>query len=125
MRRVIRSSRYERAAARLLRPSVQQELEESIAVEPERHPLIPGTGGFRKARWRRTRRGKSGGVRVIYYSWSAPIVVFLADIYAKNEQENLIHGKRNQLSKIALEIQREFGGKAQAVDRSSAGESPT
>jgi hypothetical protein len=34
VRRVIRSSRYERAAARLLRPSVQQELEESIAAEP-------------------------------------------------------------------------------------------
>jgi hypothetical protein len=41
-----------RAAAALLRPSVQQELEESIAAEPERHPLIPGTGGFCKARWR-------------------------------------------------------------------------
>jgi hypothetical protein len=29
---------------------MQQEMEEAIAVEPERHPLIPGTGGFRKAR---------------------------------------------------------------------------
>jgi hypothetical protein len=34
VRRLIRSSRYERAAARLLRPSAQQELEESIAEEP-------------------------------------------------------------------------------------------
>jgi hypothetical protein len=110
VRRVIRSSRYERAAARLLRPSVQQELEESIAAKPERHPLIPGTGGFRKARWRRPGRGKSGGVRVIYYFMLRPDVVFLADLYAKNEKENLTHAERNQLRKIASEIQREFGG---------------
>ena len=110
MRRVIRSSRYERAAARLLRPSVLQELEESIAGEPERHPLIPGTGGFRKARWRRLGGGKSGGVRVIYYFMLRPDVVFLADLYAKNEKENLTHAEKNQLQKIASEIQREFGG---------------
>jgi hypothetical protein len=110
VRRIIRSSRYERAAARLLRPSVQQELEESIAAEPERHPLIPGTGGFRKARWSRPGTGKSGGVRVIYYFMVRRDVVFLAELYAKNEKENLTHAERNQLQKIASEIQREFGG---------------
>jgi hypothetical protein len=110
VRRVIRSSRYERAVARLLWPSVQQELEESIAAEPERHPLISGTGGFRKARWGRPGIGKSGGVRVIYYFMLRPDVVFLADLYAKNEKENLTHAERNQLQKVASEIQREFGG---------------
>jgi hypothetical protein len=63
-----------------LRPSAQQELEESIAEEPERHPPIPGTGGFRKARWRRPGGGKSGGVRAIYYFMLRPDVVFLADL---------------------------------------------
>ena len=89
---------------------MQQELEESIAAGPERHPLIPGTGGFRKARWRRPGGGKSGGARVIYYFMLSPDVVFLADLYAKNEKENLTHAERNQLQKIASEIQREFGG---------------
>jgi hypothetical protein len=110
VRRIIRSSRYERAAARLLRPSVQQELEDSIAWEPERHPLMPGTGGFRKARWRRPGGGKSGGVRVIYYFMLRPSVVFLADLYAKNEKENLTHAEKNELGKIASEIKRDFGG---------------
>ena len=94
----------------MLQRSVEYELEESIAAEPERHPLIPGTGGFRKARWRRPGVGKSGGVRVIYYFMVRPDLVFLADIYAKNEKENLTHAERNQLKKIASEIQREFGG---------------
>ena len=106
----MRSTRYERAAARLMRPSMQQEMEEVIAVEPERHPLIPGTGGFRKARWRRSGGGKSGGVRVIYYFMVRPDLIFLADLYAKNEKENLTHAERNELQKIASEIEREFGG---------------
>jgi len=65
VRRVIRSSGYERAAARLLRPSKQQEMEEQIAGEPGRYPVMAGTGGFRKARWGQSGRGKRGGVRVI------------------------------------------------------------
>ncbi len=89
---------------------MQREMEEAIAVEPERHPLIPGTGGFRKARWRRPGSGKSGGLRVIYCFMVRPDLVFLADLCAKNEKENLTHAERNQLQKIASEIQREFGG---------------
>ena len=109
MRRVIRSSPYERAAAHLLRPSVLLEIEESIAAKPERHPLAPGTGGFRKARWRRPGGGKSGGVRVICYYLVRPDLIFLADLYPKNEKENLTHAERNELQKIASEIQRDFG----------------
>jgi hypothetical protein len=109
VRRIVRSSRYERAAARLLRPSVQQEMEDAIIADPERHPLVPGTGGFRKARWRRHGGGKSGGVRVVYYFMVRPDLVFLADLYAKSEKENLSNAEKNQLQKIASEIQREFG----------------
>jgi hypothetical protein len=93
----------------LLPPSVQPEPEEAIAVEPEAYPLIPGTCGFRKARRRRPGGGKSGGVRPIYYFMVRPDLVFLADLYAKNEKENLTHAERNQLQEIASEIQREFG----------------
>jgi len=53
---------------------------------------------------------KSGGVRVIYYFMVRPDLIFLADLYAKNEKENLTHAERNELQKIASEIQREFGG---------------
>ena len=85
-------------------------MEEEITSEPDRHPVIPGTGGFRKARWGRSGGGKRGGVRVIYYFMVRPNVVFLADLYAKTEKENLTHAERNELQKIATEIEREFGG---------------
>src|SRR6266566_5162907 len=38
-----------------------------IACAPEDHPVIPGAGGFRKARWARSGKGKSGGFRVVYF----------------------------------------------------------
>jgi hypothetical protein len=47
---------------------------------------------------------------VIYYFMVRPDLIFLADLYAKNEKENLTHAERNELQKIASEIQREFGG---------------
>ena len=49
-------------------------------------------------------------MRVVYYFMVRPDLVFLADLYAKNEKENLTHAEKNQLQKIASEIQREFGG---------------
>jgi hypothetical protein len=82
-------SGYERRVRRMLDPEERAAMEAFIAAAPERHPVIPGTGGFRKARWRREGRGKRGGVRVIYFFVSARGVVYFADIYAKNEKENL------------------------------------
>ena len=85
-------------------------MEGEIAAEPDRHPVMAGTGGFRKARWGQSGRGKRGGVRVIYYFLVRPDLIFLADLYPKNEKENLTHAERNELKKIAAEIKREFGG---------------
>lgn len=42
-------------------------LEYSIAVDPNAHPVIPGTSGARKMRWARHGMGKRGGIRVIYF----------------------------------------------------------
>ena len=110
VRRVVRSSRYERDAARLLRPSVQQELEESIAAEPERHPLIPGTGGFRKARWARRGKGKSGGFRVVYFFLGEQGRIYMAAIYAKSRKKTLSAVDQNVLARLATQIKKAARG---------------
>lgn len=38
-----------------------------LAVRPDAGDLIRGGGGIRKVRWVLPGRGKSGGIRVIYY----------------------------------------------------------
>ena len=44
-------------------------LQSALLLRPEQGPVISGSGGLRKLRWRigRDARGKRGGLRVIYY----------------------------------------------------------
>jgi hypothetical protein len=44
---------YESQASAFLSDEEQIAMEFFIACAPESHPVIPGTGGFRKARWAR------------------------------------------------------------------------
>jgi len=64
-------------------------METSITANPEAYPVIPGSGGLRKARWRKPGRGKSGGVRAIYYFWASTRELYLLFLYAKADQADL------------------------------------
>lgn len=101
---VVALSTYQKRAAKLLTENERTQLECFISQDPERHPVIPGTGGFRKARWGRQGRGKSGGVRVIYYFWVAPDIVYLADMYAKNDKENLTDADKKALRRLIQDL---------------------
>ncbi len=65
--------------------------------------IIRNGGGLRKIRWARSGHGKSGGLRVIYYWRTAQGQIILADIFPKNEKENLsaaeIANLRKQIEK--------------------------
>jgi mRNA-degrading endonuclease RelE of RelBE toxin-antitoxin system len=107
--RVFATSRYEKEVRRLLAEPEQAALQLAIAADPEAHPIVPGTGGVRKARWARQGRGKSGGVRVIYYYWrtieelAAQVLdreVYLLSIYAKNEQSDMTAADRKAAKKF-------------------------
>ena len=58
---------YLRAAARLLAEADRRAIIDPLAAHPADGDLIEGTGGVRKLRRGRDGRGKSGGVRVVYY----------------------------------------------------------
>jgi hypothetical protein len=107
--RVFATSRYEREARRLLSELEQAALQRAIAADPEAHLIVPGTGGVRKARWTRQGKGKSGGVRVIYYYWrrieetTAEVLdpaVYLLSMYAKNDQSDMTAADRKTAKKF-------------------------
>ena len=87
--RVFATSRYERVARRLLADAEIAAMESAIAADPEAHPVVPGAGGIRKARWGREGKGKSGGVRVIYYYWLRDGEIYMLSIYAKSERADM------------------------------------
>ena len=70
--------------------------------------LLVGTGGIRKVRFARGGRGKSGGVRVIYYFYTAEKPIYLLEIFGKNEKANLTAAQRNALAQVAAEIKQQL-----------------
>ena len=87
---------YIRQAEKLMTVEERQD----IVSYPKSGDLIEGAGGIRKIRWGRGGRGKSGGVRVIYYYHSELMPLYLVALFAKNEQANLSKADRNGLAKL-------------------------
>ncbi|MGH6894635.1 MAG: type II toxin-antitoxin system RelE/ParE family toxin [Dongiaceae bacterium] len=75
-----------------------------LAANPMAGDVIPGTGGIRKLRWRAKSKGKSGGARVIYYTYDELQPIFALLIYGKGEADDLTADEKRTLSKIAAEI---------------------
>lgn len=91
---------YIRQAEILLTVTERQDVLSYLAAHPKAGDLIEGTGGIRKLRWGRGGRGKSGGVRLIYYYHSELMPLYLITLFAKNEQANLSKAECNELAKL-------------------------
>ena len=60
-----------------------------IAAHPEDGDVVAQSGGVRKVRWSRAGSGKSGGVRIIYFTRTQAGEVVLLIIYAKSKLDTL------------------------------------
>ena len=69
---------------------------------PEVGNVIEGTGGLRKLRHGDPRRGKgkSGGLRLIYYWWDGGKQFWLFTLYDKDEMEDLSADEKKTLKKM-------------------------
>jgi hypothetical protein len=103
--RIVRTSRFVRQAERLLTELELRLAEYEITTQPERWPIVQGTGGCRKARARRGRRGKSGGVRIIYFFQLRKDTIYMLELYAKNERDDLSDRQRAELRRLAKAFQ--------------------
>jgi hypothetical protein len=66
--------------------------------------VIQRSGGVRKVRWAARGKGKSGGVRVIYYWLRADEQIFLLTLYGKGEKEDLSAAKLKRIVKLVEEL---------------------
>ena len=60
-----------------------------LAANPDAGVVVPESGGIRKVRWKRQGVGKSGGVRVIYFTRTDAEELVLLTLYAKAKTDNL------------------------------------
>jgi hypothetical protein len=68
---------------------------------PETGKVVPGSGGVRKLRWAISGKGKSRGIRVIYYLRKSKDEIWMLTVYGKSEVENI---PAHILRQIAEEI---------------------
>ncbi|WP_404417801.1 type II toxin-antitoxin system RelE/ParE family toxin [Marinospirillum sp.] len=91
---------YIKRADALLTDSERKAVIDYLAEHPLSGDLLEGTGGIRKLRWGRGNKGKSGGVRVIYYYHDQRIPLYLLTLFGKGERANLSKADRNALSRL-------------------------
>ncbi len=71
-----------------------------LAEHPEAGDLVEGTGGLRKIRWAAKGKGKSGGVRIIYYHVVLMKHIRMLLIYRKGVRDTLSEREKAVLKSI-------------------------
>jgi hypothetical protein len=97
----IETSLFSRLLSDYLSDEEYHALQLYLMEQPDVGDIVRGTGGVRKVRWAIGNRGKSGGVRVIYYWKTSAGEIWMLTLYAKNEKENI---PSHLLKQIAQEI---------------------
>lgn len=82
--------------------------QKELVCDPEKGPVIEGTGGLRKIRWKLPGKGKSGGIRVIYLHLKLKGRIYLVFVFAKDERDNLTASQKKDLKKMVEAIKKEF-----------------
>ncbi len=98
---IIETSIFTKLINDLMSDDDYREFQEALVNRPDMGDLIQSSGGLRKVRWKLEGRGKSGGVRIIYYWVSSDDQLRMLYVYPKGKQENLIQDQLAVLKKIA------------------------
>ena len=100
MQTVAETPIFIRRAESLLSEEEHFDLITYLATHPTVGDEIVGTGGVRKVRYGAMGRGKSGGVRVIYYFYDEDMPIYALLIYGKNERANLTPEQRKTVKRL-------------------------
>jgi hypothetical protein len=82
------------------------DFQSELANQPDKGDVIPGATPLRKLRWGDKRRGmgKRGGLRVIYIHIPELQVLFMLDVYGKDEADDLSKDDKRDLQKLAKQL---------------------
>lgn len=100
----IETSLFSRALAEHLSDEEFRGLQGYLMERPDAGVIIQRSGGIRKLRWAAGGKGKSGGVRVIYYWFKADDQIVLLTLYGKSEKADLSAAELKQIVKLIGEL---------------------
>jgi hypothetical protein len=107
---------FSKLVASYLDDDSYRSLQQHLTEDAEAGDVIPGTGGFRKARWADSHRqkGKRGGLRIIYYHFAGDSQIWLMTLYDKDEAADLTPAEKRILRAA---IEREIDERARRKAR--------
>ena len=111
MQTIVELPEFLRKADKFLSASERLSIINYLAAHPAAGDIIQGTGGIRKLRWSAQGKGKSGGVRIIYYHHNESIPLFLLTLFGKGEKGNLTKSESNDLAKFTSLLIKNYGGR--------------
>ena len=100
----IETQTFTRMVTELLEDDEYRLLQAELAEDPERGDLIKGGGGIRKLRFALSGRGKSGGVRAIYYWRKDYHQIYMLVIYQKSKKDDLTDKETAMLREFVKEL---------------------
>lgn len=81
-----------------------------LSDNPEAGDVVPKSSGVRKVRWTLPGKGKSGGVRVIYFCRLEHGEIWLMTMYGKSSIENIpAHALKKLKETLELALENDHG----------------
>ncbi|CAC9593099.1 hypothetical protein BHECKSOX_197 [Bathymodiolus heckerae thiotrophic gill symbiont] len=111
MQTIVELPEFIKKSSKLLDSSERNGLISYLAIHVKSGDLIKGTGGIRKLRWSAQGKGKSGGVRVVYFYYNKSMPLFLLSVFGKGEKTNLSKSECNELTKLTKILKNSYGVK--------------
>jgi len=94
---------FTRLLLELVDDNAYRKFQMELAANPEKGPVVKGSGGLRKVRLALPGRGKSGGARVLYLWFPRHETIVFYLIYSKGDVEDI---PAAQMKAIKHEVQR-------------------
>ena len=92
---------FTRRIVEMLSDHEYRALQGFLIKRPDAGDVIPDGRGLRKLRWSLEKKGKSGGLRIIYYLYLKDRRIYMIYPYKKSDQEDLTP---EQLRGLALYV---------------------
>lgn len=100
----VEASHFSKSLPGYLSDDEYRRFQAHLVQRPDAGAVIQHSGGVPKVRWAAAGKGKSGGLRVIYYWLKAEDQIFLLTLYGKGEKEDLSTSELKRIVKLIEEL---------------------
>lgn len=107
MKTFVETSVFTKQSDKILKDGELAAIQDILSYNNEAGDLIPGSGGLWKIRYSNDKKGKRGGVRVIYYIHK-PNEIYLLYLYKKSGTANLTS---DQIKLLSVAVEQMINGK--------------